>query len=130
MQLGLVFSAFGWTYTPLQIPGGWLVDRLHPRMLYPLHHRPVVAGDATLGLSSGLVMLIVLRMAVGLFEVPSFLINNRIATTWFGERERATCIAVYTSAEFVGLAFLTPVLAWLKVTFGWPSVFFAPGSWA
>ena len=30
-------------------------------------------------------MLIVLRMAVGLFEVPSFLINNRIATTWFGE---------------------------------------------
>jgi MFS transporter, ACS family, D-galactonate transporter len=37
-------------------------------------------------------MLIVLRMAVGLFEVPSFLINNRIATTWFGERERATCI--------------------------------------
>ena len=67
------------------------------------------------------VMLIILRMTVGLFEVPSFLINNRIATTWFGERERATCIAVYTSAEFVGLAFLTPLLAWLKVTFGWPA---------
>ena len=81
----------------------------------------------TLGLSSGLVMLIVLRMAVGLFEVPSFLINNRIATTWFGERERATCIAVYTAAEYVGLAFLTPVLVWLKVSFGWPSVFFATG---
>ena len=23
VHMGLVFSAFGWTYTPLQIPGGW-----------------------------------------------------------------------------------------------------------
>jgi ACS family D-galactonate transporter-like MFS transporter len=35
---------------------------------------------------------------------------------------------VYTSAEFVGLAFLTPLLAWLKVTFGWPAIFFFTGA--
>jgi MFS transporter, ACS family, D-galactonate transporter len=127
VQLGVVFSAFGWTYTPLQIPGGWLVDRVHPRVLYPLTILCWSIATLCLGLSTGLVMLIVLRMTVGVFEVPSFLINNRIATTWFGERERATCIAVYTSAEFVGLAFLTPLLAWLKVTFGWPAVFFFTG---
>jgi MFS transporter, ACS family, D-galactonate transporter len=127
VQLGVVFSAFGWTYTPLQIPGGWLVDRVHPRVLYPLTILCWSIATLSLGLSTGFVMLIVLRMTVGLFEVPSFLINNRIATTWFGERERATCIAVYTSAEFVGLAFLTPLLAWLKVTFGWPAVFFFTG---
>ena len=128
VQLGVVFSAFGWTYTPLQIPGGWLVDRVHPRMLYPLTIFFWSIATLCLGLSTGLVMLIILRMTVGLFEVPSFLINNRIATTWFGERERATCIAVYTSAEFVGLAFLTPLLAWLKVTFGWPAIFFFTGA--
>jgi len=127
VQLGVVFSAFGWTYTPLQIPGGWLVDRVHPRVLYPLTILCWSIATLSLGLSTGLVMLILLRMTVGLFEVPSFLINNRIATTWFGERERATCIAVYTSAEFVGLAFLTPLLAWLKVSFGWPAVFFFTG---
>jgi ACS family D-galactonate transporter-like MFS transporter len=127
VQLGIVFSAFGWTYTPLQIPGGWLVDRVHPRVLYPLTILCWSIATLSLGLSTGFVMLIVLRMVVGLFEVPSFLINNRIATTWFGERERATCIAVYTSAEFVGLAFLTPLLAWLKVSFGWPAVFFFTG---
>src|ERR1700733_9397221 len=127
VQLGLVFSAFGWTYTPLQIPGGWLVDRVHPRVLYPLTILLWSIATLCLGLSTGLLMLIILRMTVGLFEVPSFLINNRIATPWFGAKERATCIAVYTSAEFVGLAFLTPVLAWLKVTFGWPSIFLATG---
>ena len=128
VQLGVVFSAFGWTYTPLQIPGGWLVDRVNPRVLYPITIFLWSIATLCLGLSTGLVMLIILRMTVGMFEVPSFLINNRIATTWFGERERASCIAIYTSAEFVGLAFLTPLLAWLKVTFGWPAVFFFTGT--
>jgi MFS transporter, ACS family, D-galactonate transporter len=127
-HMGLVFSAFGWTYTPLQIPGGWLVDRVHPRVLYPSTIVFWSLATVSLGLANGFALLIVLRMTVGLFEVPSFLINNRIATTWFGEHERATCIAVYTAAEFVGLAFLTPILAWLKVTFGWPSVFFVTGA--
>lgn len=128
VQLGVVFSAFGWTYTPLQIPGGWLVDRVHPQVLYPLTIFLWSIATLCLELSTGLVVLIILRMTVGLFEVPSFLINNRIATTWFGERERATCIAVYTSAEFVGLAFLTPLLARLKVTFGWPAIFYFTGA--
>ena len=34
-QQGLLLSAFGWTYAALQIPGGWLVDRIPPRLLYP-----------------------------------------------------------------------------------------------
>jgi MFS transporter, ACS family, D-galactonate transporter len=128
VQLGLVFSAFSWTYTPFQLPGGWLVDRVHPRILYPVVIMLWSLATLSLGLANGLVMLIALRMAVGFFEVPTFLINNRIATTWFGEKERATCIAVYTAAESVGLAFLTPVLVWLKLEFGWPSVFFVTGT--
>src|ERR1700712_919804 len=114
VQLGLVFSAFSWTYTAFQLPGGWLVDRVHPRILYPVIIMLWSLATLTMGLANGLVALIALRMAVGFFEVPTFLINNRIATTWFGEKERATCIAVYTAAESVGLAFLTPVLFWFK----------------
>ena len=127
VQLGLVFSAFSWTYTPFQLPGGWLVDRVHPRVLYPTIIMLWSLATLSFGFANGMMALILLRMAVGFFEVPTFLINNRIATTWFGEQERATCIAVYTAAESVGLAFLTPVLAWLKVEFGWPSVFLCTG---
>jgi MFS transporter, ACS family, D-galactonate transporter len=127
VQLGLVFSAFSWTYTSFQLPGGWLVDRVHPRILYPVIIMLWSFATLTTGLANGLVALIAMRMAVGFFEVPTFLINNRIATTWFGEKERATCIAVYTAAESVGLAFMNPVLVWLKVEYGWPSVFFVTG---
>ena len=34
IHVGLIFSAFGWTYAAMQIPGGWLVDRVPPRILY------------------------------------------------------------------------------------------------
>jgi ACS family D-galactonate transporter-like MFS transporter len=128
IQLGLVFSAFSWTYTAFQLPGGWLADRVHPRILYPALILLWSLATLSTGLANGLIALLALRMAVGFFEVPTFLINNRIATTWFGERERATCIAVYTAAESVGLAFLTPILFWLKTEFGWPSVFFITGA--
>ncbi len=128
VQLGLVFSAFSWTYTAFQLPGGWLVDRVHPRILYPAIIMLWSVATLCFGLANGLVALIALRMAVGFFEVPTFLINNRIATIWFGEKERATCIAVYTAAESVGLAFLTPVLFWIKTEYGWPSIFIATGS--
>ena len=31
VRAGLVFSAFGWTYALMQIPGGWLVDKVSPQ---------------------------------------------------------------------------------------------------
>jgi ACS family D-galactonate transporter-like MFS transporter len=128
MRMGLIFSAFGWIYVPLQIPGGWLVDRIHPRSFYPATIFLWSLATLVLGLSNGFAMLLALRLFIGLFEVPSFLMNNRIATTWFGEHERATCVAAYTAAEYVGLAFLLPVLTWLMLSFGWPSVFFVTGA--
>ncbi|HEV8083516.1 MAG TPA: MFS transporter, partial [Chitinophagaceae bacterium] len=33
VQLGFIFSAFGWTYVALQIPGGLFTDRFGPRIL-------------------------------------------------------------------------------------------------
>src|ERR1700721_1084028 len=58
VQLGLVFSAFGWTYTPFQLPGGWLADRVHPRVLYPVMMMFWSLATLSLGLAHGLVMLI------------------------------------------------------------------------
>ncbi len=34
LQMGLIFSAFGWIYAALQIPGGFLIDRLGSRLVY------------------------------------------------------------------------------------------------
>lgn len=126
-QQGLLLSAFGWTYAALQIPGGWLVDRVPPRVLYPVCLIFWSAATVFMGIFGGFVALIVLRLLVGTFEAPAYPINNRVATAWFPERERATAIGFYTSGQFIGLALMTPILSWLQAVTSWHWVFIATG---
>ncbi|GAB7028651.1 MFS transporter [Streptomyces sp. NPDC021749] len=126
-QQGLLLSAFGWTYAALQIPGGWLVDRVPPRVLYPVCLTLWSLATLFMGVIGGFVALITLRLMVGVFEAPGYPTNNKVATVWFPERERATAIGFYTSGQFIGLALLTPVLSWLQAMFSWHWVFLATG---
>ena len=128
IHVGLIFSAFGWTYAAMQIPGGWLVDRVPPRILYSVALLLWSIATVMLGFAASFIALFVLRMAVGALEAPAYPINSRVVTTWFPERERATAIGFYTSGQFVGLAFLTPVLAWLQHQWGWHMVFVCTGA--
>lgn len=127
-QQGLLLSAFGWTYAALQIPGGWLVDRVKPRVLYPLCLVLWSLATLFMGVIGGFVALIALRLLVGIFEAPAYPINNRVATAWFPERERASVIGFYTSGQFIGLALLTPVLSWLQSVLSWHWVFIVTGA--
>ncbi|MDI9952681.1 MULTISPECIES: MFS transporter [Rhodococcus] len=127
-QQGLLLSAFGWTYAALQIPGGWLVDRIPPRLLYPGCLILWSVATAFMGVIGGFVALIALRLLVGVFEAPAYPINNRVATAWYPERERATVIGFYTSGQFIGLALLTPFLSWLQSVLSWHWVFIVTGT--
>ena len=127
-QMGYVLSAFGWTYALLQIPGGWLVDRVAPRVLLAVLIVAWSIATILLGFTASVAALVAMRMLVGALEAPSYPINNRVVTTWFPERERATAIGFYTSGQYVGIAFLTPVLVWIQTRFGWQMVFVATGA--
>ena len=127
-QQGLLLSAFGWTYAALQLPGGWLVDRVHPRLLYPACLVLWSLATLFMGIVGSFAALIVLRLAVGIFEAPAYPINNKVVTRWFPERERATAIGFYTSGQFIGLAVLTPVLTWLQYVLSWHWIFVLTGA--
>ncbi|PIB95374.1 MFS transporter [Caulobacter sp. X] len=127
VQMGLVFSAFAWSYSLCQIPGGILADRIAPRILYP-----VLLGLWSLvtmlqGLAGSVLLLLVCRVLIGAFEAPSYPINNRVVTSWFSTRERAGAIGFYTSGQFLGLAVLAPVLVAFQAHFGWRCLFYACG---
>lgn len=126
-QKGWVLAAFGWTYAALQVPGGLLVDRIPPRVLYPVVISLWSLATIGLGFVGSVAGLIGLRLLVGALEAPSYPINNRVVTTWFPERERATAVGFYTSGQFVGLAFLSPLLYALQNAFGWQMVFLVTG---
>ena len=128
LRMGLVFSAFGWSYALLQIPASRFVDRVHPRILYTIVLGAWSLATVALGLIHSFVALVALRVIIGIFEAPSYPINNRIAATWFGENERAGAIGFYTSGQFVGIAFLAPLLTWILAEYGWRAVFIFTGA--
>jgi ACS family D-galactonate transporter-like MFS transporter len=127
VQLGILFSAFGWTYAALQIPGGILVDRFSPRVLYAFSLIGWSLMTLLQGAAKGFAGLFGLRLAIGVFEAPSYPINNRVVTSWFPDNERATAIAVYTCGQFLGLAIVTPVLVAIQHYLGWRGLFVITG---
>jgi ACS family D-galactonate transporter-like MFS transporter len=127
VHLGLVFSAFGWTYAFFQVPGGWLVDRVGPRLLYAAACGMWSLATVAQGFAHVFLVLIGLRLVLGIFEAPTFPICNRLATTWFPEGERAGAIGFYTAGQYAGLAFLTWFLVQAQDRFGWRSVFLITG---
>jgi Sugar phosphate permease len=126
-MMGIIFSAMGWSYTLMQIPSGWFLDRFGPRMVYGAALVGWSVITTAISIASGFRSMIGFRIGLGFFEAPAFPANNRIVTAWFPSKERGLAIGAYTGAEYIGLALCTPILTWLLVTFGWRSIFIATG---
>ena len=127
VRMGLIFSAMGWSYTAMQIPSGWLIDRIGPRKIYAIALAGWSLFTIFIGMSKSFGIFILNRIGLGFFESPAFPTNSRIVTTWFPSKERGLAIGSYTGAEYIGLALCTPILTWLLVTFSWRAIFITTG---
>ena len=125
--MGLVFSAFSWTYAAAQIPGGIFLDRFGSRLTYFLSVSIWSLFTLLQGLATGLYSLLAFRFGLGVSEAPCFPTNSRVVTTWFPQQERARATGVYTVGEYLGLACFAPLLFWLMGAFSWRAPFIAVG---
>ena len=125
--MGLVFSAFAWTYAASQIPGGVFLDRFGSKLTYFLSVTFWSLFTLLQAFSTGLYSLLVFRLGLGVAEAPCFPANSRIVGTWFPQSERATATGTYTVGEYVGLAFFSPVLFWLMAAYSWHALFIVVG---
>lgn len=135
-QLGLLFSMFTWFYAMSQIPVGYLLDRIGSRWLYGSAIVLWSVFTLLMGLAShhffatataSFMMLLVCRALVGVAEAPSFPSNTKIIATWFPDHERARATATYSSAQYIGLALLTPLLSYVVSQWGWEMSFYISG---
>lgn len=125
--MGVVFSAFSWSYAASQVPGGLFLDRFGTRITYALSVGFWSLFTLLHSLAGGLTSLLGLRLALGVSEAPCFPANSRVVATWFPQSERAFATGVYTVGEYIGLAFLSPILFWLLIHYGWRSLFVVCG---
>lgn len=125
--MGVLFSAFSWSYALAQIPGGMFLDRFGVRLTYALSVGVWSVFTALQGAATGLISLIVYRLGLGAAEAPCFPANSRILVSWFPQQERARANSVYSVGMYFGIAFLSPVLFWVTGTFGWRALFIIAG---
>ena len=126
-SMGIVFSAFSWSYALLQIPGGIFLDRFGTRTTYSLALTLWSGFTAFMGIVSSLPLLLLARVGVGIFEAPCFPANSRILATWFPQQERARANSIYSVGQYAGIAFLSVPLFWITQRFGWRGLFFIAG---
>ena len=127
-SLGLIFSAFAWTYTASQIPGGVFLDRFGTKITYGLAIIVWSAITFAQSMVGGMGALLACRFGLGIAEAPCFPTNGRIVGIWFPQKERARATSVYTVGEYVGLAFLSPILLWIMHVWSWHVLFLVVGS--
>ncbi|MGP3592589.1 MFS transporter [Vagococcus sp. WN89Y] len=134
VSMGYIFSAFGWAYLLMQIPGGWLLDRFGSKKVYTyslffwslftfLQGFVDIFPIAWAGIS-----MFFMRFMLGFSEAPSFPANARIVAAWFPAKERGTASAIFNSAQYFSLALFSPLLGWLTFAWGWEHVFTVMGA--
>lgn len=126
--MGIVFSAFAWTYTLAQIPGGLFLDRFGNKVTYFLSLALWSLFTLFHGMAIGLKTLLLCRFGLGVSEAPCFPVNSRVVSAWFPQQERAKATAVYTVGEYLGLACFSPLLFWIMGSFGWRTLFISVGA--
>ena len=126
--MGIMFSAFSWTYAASQIPGGIFLDRFGSKLTYYIAMTFWSVFTLAQGLVHGVGSLLACRLGLGVSESPCFPTNSRVVATWFPQRERALATGTYTVGEYIGLACFSPLLFALMGAYGWRSLFFVVGA--
>jgi len=134
IQMGYIFSAFGWAYVVAQLPGGWLLDRYGSKKVYAIGLVFWSISVMLQGISAffaGITAAVVLfsfRYIMGTFEAPSFPANARIVAAWFPKQERGTASSIFNAAQYFATVIFAPLMGWIVQSFGWHYVFFVMGA--
>ncbi len=125
---GVVLSSFFWSYAVFQVPSGWLLDRVGPRVVYPVAVGWWSIWTALTAFAGGVTSLIVFRIGLGIGEAPVQPANIKVVSKWFPRSERAFASSLFDMGQQIGVALSVPVVTVLAVSVGWRAVFIVIGS--
>lgn len=127
-QMGLLLSAFSWSYALCQLPVGALVDKIGPRWLLGIGLMVWSLAQAAGGLASGFGYFVLARIALGIGEAPHFPSAARAVSNWFPPRARGTPTGIFNSASPLGMALAPLCLPPLMLATSWHWAFFVTGA--
>jgi len=126
-RLGILLSAFFWTYACLQPFTGWLVDRLDVNWILAVGFFLWSAATAATGLVHAFAALFALRLLVGIGESVAYPSFSKIIAVHFPEEHRGLANAVIAAGLAAGPGFGILLGGLLMARFGWRPFFISLG---
>jgi ACS family D-galactonate transporter-like MFS transporter len=126
-QLGILLSAFFWTYTAFQLVAGWLADRFDVGWLMAGGFFLWSAATTVTGALHGFALLLGARLLLGVGESIAFPACSKILARHFPEEQRGLANSVMVFGFAIGPAFSMFLGGMAMAKFGWRPFFVVVG---
>ena len=128
IQLGWIFSAFLIGYAAFQVVGGWLAYRFGPRRILAggVVWWGVFTALTTIAnphLAHALLVLILVRLALGAGEAVMYPSTNQFVSQWIPVAERGSANGWIFAGVGAGAGLSIPILTWIIRNYSWRASF-------
>jgi len=127
-QLGVLFSAFFWTYATVQIPIGWLAERYGAARILAMGLTLWALSTMLVGVAYSFLTLLVLRWMLGLGESVGFPCVSKVLAGVVPVESLGTANGIVAFAYLFGPAVGTFVGGMMMAEFGWRATFLVFGA--
>ncbi len=129
-DMGILMSAFFWSYTITMLPSGYLLNKFGPKKVLGFAGFAWGAVTMLVGACVGFYSFLALRIGIGITEAPVYPSNARVVSVWVPKRERTFASSIFDCCARVGGAFAPPIVAFIIAEWGWRASFVVTGALA
>jgi len=126
-EIGVVLSSYLWSYTLLQIPAGALLDRLGIKWMVRVGTILWSIASFLTAIVSGLGLIILSRILLGIGESPTFPGASKATGYWFPIKERGLATSSFDASAKFASALGLPIIALIVASAGWRAGFVMTG---
>jgi MFS family permease len=126
-QVGVLLSAFFWTYTPSQLLAGWLAERINAYRTLAIGVAIWSMATAATGLVTGFAAILALRLLLGLGESAAFPCSSKLLAHHLPSEKLGGANGLIAVGLALGPGFGTLVGGLLMAKTGWRPAFLVFG---
>jgi MFS family permease len=126
-QLGVLLSAFFWSYALLQVPVGWIAERYGAQRVLGAGLALWALATMLVGVADTFTTLILLRVLLGVGESAGFPCVSKLLATSVPVHRLGVANGVVAFAYLFGPAVGTQLGGLIMANFGWRAAFFVFG---
>ena len=127
-QMGILASAFLWTYAMLQMPIGSIIDKIGVPWVNRVGVFLWAIASFLSAAAGGLGLMIAARLLLGIGEAPTVPAGWKAIGQWFPKQERGTATAIFDGCAKISNVIGIPIMAFLVSTFSWHAAFLFTGT--